>query len=271
MKNCPNCEMPLVSVNAYCPDCGQKLPVHRLTTSHLLHDLFHSVTHADKGLLLLLKDLASRPGKVAKEFVEGKRKKYFNPFTFILLCTAFVVFINGQFKTFIPDVKADPAILKQLPDEKTREKYLTLLHRTQQVSTIVSKNPNLVYLVAIPFYALIMWLFFKRRNFAEHLVANLYFSGFFALISSSVSLLLLFFKDSIYHQYFLLLVLVLFILYQIFAYHTFLDAKTKASYIKITVATLTLIILWLSISGFLMIWYIYRSNTFIVLQKLIGS
>jgi len=203
--------------------------------------------------------------------VEGRRKKYFNPFTFILICTAFIVFINSRFKTFIPEVKADPVILKQLPTEKAREKYITFLHRTQEVTTIVSKNPNLVYLVAIPFYSLIMWLFFKRRNFAEHLVANLYFSGFFALVSSTVSLLLLFFKDSKYNQYYLLGVLIVFVLYQIFAYHTFLGTKKKASYIKITVASLTLTILWLLISGLAMFFYVYRENTVKVLHRLMGG
>ncbi|GEM_PF-4297466 len=80
--DCLNCGAAWQPGMNYCPQCGQKTDIHRLTFTHILHEFFHAFTHADKGIFHLLKGLATQPGTVAREYVEGKRKKYFNPFTF---------------------------------------------------------------------------------------------------------------------------------------------------------------------------------------------
>lgn len=266
-NSCPNCGKLIDGKENYCPACGQKFPAHRLTIKHLAHELFHSVTHADKGILLLLKSLATKPGIVAKEYVEGKRKKYFNPFTFLLLCTAVVVFLNSQFN-YLPEVKADPAILKQIPNEKARAKYLLILHRSQEVIELVSKKPNLIYIIAIPFYAFIMWLFFRKRNFAEHLVANVYFCGFLALTASFFSVLLSLLNHSGNSSSYMIFLFPLYIIYQTVAYHKFLNYSSTKGLPRVIVATITLNILWFLFSFVCMIFYIYGSNTLYVIKKL---
>ena len=63
---------------------------------HILHDLQHAFLHADKGILYLIKEMAYRPGYVALEFVQGQRKKYFNPFSFLVIVVAIsTVFMSG--------------------------------------------------------------------------------------------------------------------------------------------------------------------------------
>jgi hypothetical protein len=74
---CLNCEENLEISAKFCPQCGQKTDTHRLTIGHIVHDSVHAITHADKGIFHLLKDLAVRPGVVAREYIGGKRKKYF--------------------------------------------------------------------------------------------------------------------------------------------------------------------------------------------------
>src|SRR5687767_9608092 len=41
---CMNCDQSFTGL--YCNHCGQKI-AHRLNTSHVLHELFHSLTHTD--------------------------------------------------------------------------------------------------------------------------------------------------------------------------------------------------------------------------------
>jgi hypothetical protein len=94
---CKNCD---ASLNGkFCSHCGQKGDIHQITMPHLGHEVFHALTHTDKGILLLIKDLLRRPGTVAKEYIEGKRKKYFSPFSFIVISTALSALLAYQVAT----------------------------------------------------------------------------------------------------------------------------------------------------------------------------
>src|SRR5688572_18664064 len=92
--NCKNCNAPL-SGN-FCANCGQTSNVHRVTFKHFLHEFFHAFTHTDKGIFLLMKELITRPGHVAREYLDGKRKKYFNPLTFLILMASLYAYIGSK-------------------------------------------------------------------------------------------------------------------------------------------------------------------------------
>jgi hypothetical protein len=90
--NCKNCDAAL-SGN-FCANCGQTSEIHRVTFKHFLHEFFHAFTHTDKGILLLMKELLSRPGHVAREYLDGKRKKYFNPLTFLIILSSLYAYFG---------------------------------------------------------------------------------------------------------------------------------------------------------------------------------
>ncbi len=96
MQNqCLNCQTAFTG--NFCNHCGQKKEVKRFTFSYIFSEFFHAFTHADKGVLVLLKQIIIHPGKVAYEYIEeGKRKKYFNLFTFFLLVTALATFVESK-------------------------------------------------------------------------------------------------------------------------------------------------------------------------------
>lgn len=90
--NCKNCDA--ATQGKFCSSCGQQVDTHRITVPHLSHELIHALTHADKGFLLLLKELITKPGIIARQYVEGKRKKYFNPLSFVVITTALSAFVS---------------------------------------------------------------------------------------------------------------------------------------------------------------------------------
>src|SRR5690349_14020826 len=90
--NCKNCGVAFQG--KFCPNCAQRSDTHRFTLKHLFHESLHALTHTDKGMLLLIKEMFLKPGKVAREFVAGKRKTYFNPITFLLITTALSIFLS---------------------------------------------------------------------------------------------------------------------------------------------------------------------------------
>jgi len=102
LSQCANCNFqPLVQDFRFCPACGQSTPPHRITFHHVWHESIHAVTHADKGIFHLIKDLVLQPGKVLSAYIlEGKRKKYFNPFTFILIMAGLLLVSTAIFKPY---------------------------------------------------------------------------------------------------------------------------------------------------------------------------
>lgn len=58
---CLNCNHTLATTDKYCSNCSQTAHTHRFTFGHLMHEVFHAFTHADKGILLLAKGLLTQP------------------------------------------------------------------------------------------------------------------------------------------------------------------------------------------------------------------
>ena len=56
---CNNCKT--LFEGKFCSNCGQKSSVGELKMHDLLHEFWHSVTHTDKGILKLIKDLFLHP------------------------------------------------------------------------------------------------------------------------------------------------------------------------------------------------------------------
>ena len=88
---CLNCEAALAGQD-FCGQCGQKVATHRLTLGGIGHDLVHALFHVDQSILALLKGLLLRPGQVAREYVDGRRRRYFSPFAFAVITAGLATF-----------------------------------------------------------------------------------------------------------------------------------------------------------------------------------
>mgnify|MGYP003953343929 FL=1 len=72
----------------FCANCGQATHVHR-TLLHLGEELLHGVMHFDARVWRTLPLLAFNPGRLTREWVEGRRTRYVSPLA-IFLFTLFV-------------------------------------------------------------------------------------------------------------------------------------------------------------------------------------
>jgi hypothetical protein len=57
-------------------DVPLKYATERLTLHEIGHDLLHAFMHVDRSALSLVRMLLSRPGTVALNYVQGKRKSF---------------------------------------------------------------------------------------------------------------------------------------------------------------------------------------------------
>jgi hypothetical protein len=85
---CLNCGTPLIG--SHCHSCGQAAHVHR-TLGAFFHDLLHGVFHFEGKVWRTLPMLAFRPGKLTREYIDGRRASYVSPLA-LFLFSVFLLF-----------------------------------------------------------------------------------------------------------------------------------------------------------------------------------
>lgn len=178
---CRNCGHEVSGL--YCTNCGQKNDVERLRLATLADGFLSSFIGdgaiGDKrsniryGFLLSLWSIITRPGQTVAEYLEGRRRKYFNPVTILLLLSGFYA-LTGIYFGIISDTPE--------PANDSLGKYI------QTLVVYFNSHPAAVYLGLLPFTALAYkWIFRKRSDLRYIEYA---YVGIFVAIFSMVLLFL---------------------------------------------------------------------------------
>jgi len=103
---CANCGTPLAG--EYCAACGQRHEPHVHTIGHFAGEAFESITHADSRLWRTLWFLLAKPGRLTREFFEGKRAGYLPPFRLYLVISLLFFLVVGLPEAISVDVDGTP-------------------------------------------------------------------------------------------------------------------------------------------------------------------
>ncbi|MES3019151.1 MAG: DUF3667 domain-containing protein [Bacteroidota bacterium] len=244
MITCKNCETEFKG--NFCPNCAQSAKVHRLTIGHIAHEVAHEATHIDGGALLLLRKVMYVPGHVARDYIEGKRKRYFNPFTLLVVLIALMVIVSNKtniysdftqkIKQFTTDVMKKTAGNGALKTGNLNEDLKNVEKTMDEAEGSTKKalnNSKLINFIFLPIMSLLTWLFFRKSkyNYAENLVFNVLvacgYTSIFLIVL--IPLYLLFPSQVILLMYLYILVLVIF---SIAAYRQFYQQSRTATILK---------------------------------------
>jgi len=162
---CRNCDAAVALGQAYCGLCGQKYATERLTLHEIGHDLLHAFIHVDRSALSLVQMLLVRPGTVALNYVKGKRKRYFGPFSFLVIVVAAASAVIAL--TGFRAVSAN---------------------RANVIVDFLQGHVNLLMFTEVPLLAGFSRLFDVRGcfNFAEHLVLAAYTSSMRVVLATLI-------------------------------------------------------------------------------------
>jgi hypothetical protein len=90
---CTDCGQP--ATGRFCANCGQPTHVHR-SLLHLGEEMLHGVLHFDARIWRTLPLLAFNPGRLTREWVQGRRTRYVSPLAMYLF-TVFLMFFAFSF------------------------------------------------------------------------------------------------------------------------------------------------------------------------------
>ena len=163
MPICSNCHAEVSG--KFCSHCGQPLITKRISLSSIMHEVFHTFTHLDKGYGYTLKELIRRPGSMQRNYLAGTRARHQKPFSYFFinatLCALIFYWINVWVSAIYGSV------------DNGESYYFKHWFAIAQV-------------LLLPFYALTSWLVWKlmirsKYNYGEMIVLVLYSAGTFML------------------------------------------------------------------------------------------
>jgi hypothetical protein len=146
----------------FCPHCGQKITVKKLTWYSLVEEILHFFSHIEHGFLNTSYQLLIRPGRVIKEYLHGKRKKYHKPVSLYLIWAGIRLLTFTLVST-----------LMHYDNFRTGN----LLFGSREAGVYVVQHTQAFGLLSIPIVALFVWLIISRPkiNYIETLTMSIYF------------------------------------------------------------------------------------------------
>lgn len=99
-NECLNCGHPLELSDRYCSYCGQLNSRQKLSLGNYFREFAGSILNYDSRFRYTIKDLLFKPGTITRDYVDGKRLTYANPFRFYLSISILFFIISGLLDFF---------------------------------------------------------------------------------------------------------------------------------------------------------------------------
>lgn len=125
----------------FCANCGQPTHVHR-SLLHLGEELMHGVMHFDARIWRTLPLLWLNPGRLTREWVEGRRTRYVSPLAMFLF-TLFVMFFA---LSFMPQYESRVVMAEDIAED--RAALVEAEQALAQVRAEMAQQPSSVGLAA---------------------------------------------------------------------------------------------------------------------------
>lgn len=248
--NCKNCQHPLKENAHFCENCGAQVVTNKITFKNLFLDFFINVFGFDSKFFLTIRTIFFTPEKILKEYLDGVRKRYMNPFAFLAVSAGISLLVFNYFADdFIAinksvntsqliqlekDAKIDTSKMIDLSEKeksklerrkKTAEMQLKFNDGMMQ---FMLRYLNLLTFVFLFILAVLSkWTYWKPYNYGEHLVINAYIYGFANYLTLILFFLAIAFHPSIYFYSTLL-----YILFYIYAFGRFFKMSIWKNFLR---------------------------------------
>jgi hypothetical protein len=187
--NCKNCHNNFKG--NYCNYCGEKVYSERdKKISHLFEEAFHFSTHFDNRFFRSLKKVFSKPGFLSREFCEGKRKKYYSPFSLFLVAVfLYLLFpwMQGLNISFANHLNNNRALGLNFQETwavaKAGTEGISVEQLAAKFDHLSPKIAKVLLIVIVPLCGLAFGLIFrkKKRFFYDHFILSSEFNAFYIL------------------------------------------------------------------------------------------
>lgn len=151
-KTCLNCDNPVEE--RFCTHCGQENIEPRHSFHYLFTHFLEDLVHYDGSFWRTMKTLFLRPGKLTREYLEGKRQSQVNPVRMYIFVSFIVFFVMSVFpaKEVVdtsrerlldnPDPEIANHVIDSVYNDLQKNKVLTP-EQVQEQRALAKKNADL--------------------------------------------------------------------------------------------------------------------------------
>ena len=162
---------------AYCPYCGQKQNIPRLSLKTFLHDFFSRIYGLDGAFPKTFLGLAKNPALVAQEYIKGIRGKYVGPVGYYFLMFAiFLLIVQVSDLTLADYLPKTEEYAESFIDDESKSKKFNVREISLIVKQTVFRNIQYVAVLMVPFVAFWCGVWFRKSKY--NLLENIVFSFF---------------------------------------------------------------------------------------------
>ena len=191
LGRCLNCNT-LLQGN-FCHTCGQKVIEQKeRTLKYFILQFFGAAFFLENSFVKNLGRLLIAPGLMAKDFVEGRRKRWMAPFSLFLLINLIYFIVNPLTDFNLPlqdhlrwhDTTYGP-LAAQMVEDRIQQRGITLKEYEAVFNVKTINLSKSLMILNVPVMAVLLSLLFfrKRRFFVDHFIYALYLFSFLLLIS----------------------------------------------------------------------------------------
>lgn len=236
---CKNCETETIS--EYCPNCGQRTSIYKVTFSETLQDVINGMFSLDAPLWMTLKTLVVNPGKLFRDFLSGKRKTYYKPVSFFILTTIVFVITKAL-------LNYDP--MQNIAQAQHESINISLFNKA---GVFMAENiNNIIFTFVFSLAIMIKVFFYKSYSLAEYLAISFYLIGFYIIITT-----LMMFGLKFGNPQYKMLPFILMFLYVFYSLLSFFQKKNIITYLKIFFVYFFALMLYMILGygiSFLIVW-----------------
>lgn len=225
--NCKTCKSQIENDAHYCSYCGSKIVNERLSLKGTWEEFVGPFFSWDNNFWRTFFGLFTNPKDVLEAYISGARKKYFQPFSYIILYATVAVFF---YKFFPLEIIMDYSDGFSKGYNSSQAPANVPKIDMEAFMTNLMSYYNFFILLLIPLYALTSYITFNKRghNFFEHLVFNSYLQSNLGFISLLLQVVLVNFIGIGFGTYSILF-LFLFILFTLYAFKNLYSLNLKQS------------------------------------------
>jgi hypothetical protein len=169
---CRNCDTEF-SGN-FCPECGQSKKNYNRPFHFLIIDFAGNVFAFDTRVMKTLKSIFLRPGKLAEDYINGKRERYMPPFRFYVFIS-FIFFLllsttsGGDFihiendGTTVDSIMTDSdSIRSNIGGSEVKMSLSDLYAKREIIASTFMTWFSWSMFILMPFYGFLLWVMFRK-------------------------------------------------------------------------------------------------------------
>jgi hypothetical protein len=167
---CLNCSAELKG--SFCHQCGQSASVGKITFKETLTNFFSSTFALESQLFKSIRLLLANPGLLFREFLGGKRKRYYKPVAFFVVTTALYILLRQL-------IGYDP--LEGQMIQSANQSHPMQRLSMEAARFMVDNINNIMFTLVFSIGLMLKTIFRKRYNLAEYISVAFFIAGMYIL------------------------------------------------------------------------------------------